>query len=436
MSYENRHVLRDGRIVLYTRNGRPTYHARLNLDGVDGYITKSTKRSSLAEAVRAAEDMYDDLRYKVRHGLEVRPHTFASLWKRWDKANVHLLSKHRYRYISGTARRYLLPYFGSMSLEQINDVTVERYWNWRLNYWTSPEGLERISNAQKTRCTGKRPYKQKLGNVAKTPSQKSLEMEQSALRQIFKWGRRNGLISNIPEVRAPKLNKGQGVSRRPAFDLDEWRKLYRYLRRWSNNDLESASNSKHRPNSYHLWQRELIRRYVLFMAASGLRPNEARQLRWRDIEPFTDEDGVEHQMLHVSPTTKTGHRQCVPLRITKMYLDALREHSLHTKPDDLVFCDRKGKPVQNFGKTFKKVLIDADLLTDRWGNVRTIYSLRHTYATFRLLYGNANIEDLAQNMGTSPQQIFNHYRHITIRQKAPELGGRLHSKADRKGLYL
>ena len=68
--------------------------------------------------------------------------------------------------------------------------------------------------------------------------------------------------------------------------------------------------------------------------------------------------------------------------------------------------------------------------------MRTIYSLRHTYATFRLLYGNANIEDLAQNMGTSPQQIFNHYRHITIRQKAPELGGRLHSDANRKGLYL
>ncbi|MBG05026.1 MAG: hypothetical protein CMM59_13235 [Rhodospirillaceae bacterium] len=69
MSYENRHILRDGRIVLYTRNNRPTYHVRLKLDGHKGYIVKSTKRKSLAEATVVAEDLYDDLRYKIRHGL-------------------------------------------------------------------------------------------------------------------------------------------------------------------------------------------------------------------------------------------------------------------------------------------------------------------------------------------------------------------------------
>jgi hypothetical protein len=139
---------------------------------------------------------------------------------------VNLLSEHRYRYIAGTARRYLLQFFGEMSLEEITDQTVERYWTWRLNYWSSDEGAERISNAQKTRTTGKRPYKQKLGNVAKTPAQKTLEMEQSVLRQIFKWGRRNGLLAFEPEVKAPKIRKQRGVSRRPAFELDEWRTLY------------------------------------------------------------------------------------------------------------------------------------------------------------------------------------------------------------------
>ena len=51
MSYENKHLLRDGRIVLYTRNNRPTFHVRLKIEGNKGYIIKSTKRNTLAEAV-------------------------------------------------------------------------------------------------------------------------------------------------------------------------------------------------------------------------------------------------------------------------------------------------------------------------------------------------------------------------------------------------
>ena len=106
------------------------------------------------------------------------------------------------------------------------------------------------------------------------------------------------------------------------------------------------------------------------------------------------------------------------------HLGAIERLSDHTKPDNYVFADRSGLPINSFGKTFKRILDTAGLLKDRHGRARTIYSLRHTYATFRLLYGGANIEDLAQNMGTSPTQIFNHYRHITTRQKAKELVGR------------
>jgi hypothetical protein len=167
MSYENKHVFRDGAITLYTRNGKPIYHCRLKLDGHRGYIVKSTKKTELVEAARVANDLYDDLRYKVRHGLEVKPHTFESMWKRWLTSNRNLLSHHRIRYFEGTADRYFLPYFGSMSLEQLSDASIAGYWEWRLNYWSSPQGQERIASAQKTRTTEKRPYKQKLGNVAK-----------------------------------------------------------------------------------------------------------------------------------------------------------------------------------------------------------------------------------------------------------------------------
>lgn len=250
-----------------------------------------------------------------------------------------------------------------------------------------------------------------------------------------RWANSNGLIGRMPIVKAPKFQKNQGTIRRPAFEFDEWQKLYRYLRDWVKEEYDPTVDSKRRPHSLHRWQRELIRAYILFMGTSGLRPNEARQLRWKDLEDYIDPDGVEHLVLHISPTTKTGQRECVPLRSAVRYLKRIKEQSPHTEPDDLIFCDRDGNGIDNFGKTFKKVLTDIDLLEDRFGRTRTIYSLRHTYATFRLLYGHAKIEDLAQNMGTSPTQIFNHYRHITTRQKATELAGRLNPQMSRKGLY-
>ena len=47
-----------------------------------------------------------------------------------------------------------------------------------------------------------------------------------------------------------------------------------------------------------------------------------------------------------------------------------------------------------------------------------------------LQLAGANIEDLAQNVGKSPTQIFNHYRPITTKHKAKELVGRYDPDAD------
>ena len=57
---------------------------------------------------------------------------------------------------------------------------------------------------------------------------------------------------------------------------------------------------------------------------------------------------------------------------------------------------------------------------DRNGDKRTIYSLRHTYATFRLQEG-VNHYVLARNMGTSVKMLENFYGHTSNRAMAEEL---------------
>jgi integrase len=248
-------------------------------------------------------------------------------------------------------------------------------------------------------------------------------MEQSLLKQIFWWAHRRGIIDRQPYIKAPKdaATKNLDTARRPTFDLSEYRQLYRAMRIWVKGEVvgkqprENGNFAKSRavikrPHSLHVWQRNLIRNYVLFMANSGCRPNEARQLRWRDIR--TTDDDIKY--LYIQPTTKTGERDTYPLPSAFRYLERVKEQSEYTSPDDLIFGDRDGKPVENFNKTFTKLLADNDLLFDLHGRRRTIYSLRHFYCGARL-FSKTNpvpMEVLAKNMGTSPATLFRHYRHL------------------------
>ena len=69
---------------------------------------------------------------------------------------------------------------------------------------------------------------------------------------------------------------------------------------------------------------------------------------------------------------------------------------------------------QNLRKTFKKLMIDTGLLTcPLTGQNRTLYSFRHTYATFALLNDGMDIHTLAIQMGISIAMIERHYSHLT-----------------------
>ena len=72
-----------------------------------------------------------------------------------------------------------------------------------------------------------------------------------------------------------------------------------------------------------------------------------------------------------------------------------------------MFCHEDGLPVQEW-ISFASLLKAAKLSKDSKGDNRTIYSLRHTYATLHFQNGS-NIYWLKKNMGTSVAQIEAHY---------------------------
>jgi len=71
--------------------------------------------------------------------------------------------------------------------------------------------------------------------------------------------------------------------------------------------------------------------------------------------------------------------------------------------------------------TFRRLLRDCGLEVGAEGQKRSLYCLRHTYATLELLTAAIDIHTLAKQMGSSVAMIERHYSKLTATIAAPSL---------------
>jgi integrase len=149
------------------------------------------------------------------------------------------------------------------------------------------------------------------------------------------------------------------------------------------------------------WQlaSEQLHNYVLFLANTGLRPNEANNLEYRDVKIVEDE-AMSDKILEIEVRGKRGVGYCKSTPGAVRPFERLVARN-SAKPTDLVFPARHKKQ-------FNTILGKLDLKRDRDGNRRTAYSLRHTYICMRLLEG-ADIYQIAKNCRTSVEMIEKFY---------------------------
>jgi integrase len=101
------------------------------------------------------------------------------------------------------------------------------------------------------------------------------------------------------------------------------------------------------------------------------------------------------------------------------------EQLLRSQSERHVFRLRDGTVTQNLNQTFRAFMRGSGLLVDvNTGQNRTLYSLRHMYATFQIVYGGTDLHLLARQMGTSIAMLEQHYSHLTPRLRADKLAGR------------
>lgn len=444
--YENKVEHFGGALVLFQRNlsvavpnsksHRPaSWYMRLKIAGHKGYLTKSTKLTRYEDAYEFAKGELLRLQQAQRMGHSLQEYTFVQHWQDWFDRNTRngTWKEQRRYWHEKYAARYFLPYFtktdgSSMLLNEINLQILAGYWDWRINYWDSVNGQKLQAYNPKRRDAKTKSTR----NAKAKPAIKTLLMEQSALNQIFFDAAERGRLQRVVKLKAPVPNAK--TKRRPAFDLDdEYPILVRYLRSYRDCVGIFAGAQL---NAWHRMQRKQLYYFVLFLANSGLRVGEARELLWRDVKLDEPVDGSTEAVaeVYVSKHTKKGEARRVQTQPNaNLHLKRWLEITPHKRSTDPIWfgqstADGRAEKFVDLNRSFQTFLsrIPVEgrtdgLLCDRDGDKRTLYSLRHTYATMRLEKGDVNIHDLALNMGCTVQQIERHYSHVLPSKRRGEI---------------
>jgi integrase len=153
-----------------------------------------------------------------------------------------------------------------------------------------------------------------------------------------------------------------------------------------------------KPNRY-AWECAQLHDYVLFMANTGIRPDEANRLEYRDVA-IVDDDATGETILEIEVRGKRGVGYCKSMTGAVVPFQRLKERN-NPQPTDPVFP-------KSHHILLNTILDEEGLKFDREGNRRTAYSLRHTYICLRLMEG-ADIYQIAKNCRTSVEMIEKYY---------------------------
>lgn len=366
------HSIMGGKVHVYRRDNSRFWQCATYLAGKNHRI--STKEESLALAKEIAEDWYLELRGKHRRGEIKNEKTFAEAAEKFFAEYEVITQGHRSEtYVRDHKRRldvHLVPFFGKLGLSEVTPGKLQEY---------------RIHRHHKSMERWNRP-----------PARNTIHQEIVTLRQVLKTAIRHGWLQYLPDLSEPYRASGK-VSHRAWFSHEEYKKLYEATRR----------RAKKPTRKRYKWESEQLHDFVLFMANTGLRPDEAYRLEYRDVTIVEDDANDDEEILEIEVRGKRGVGYCKSMPGAVAPFRRLMERN-KPKPTDLIFPNRHRE-------LFNAILAEEELKFDREGNRRTAYSLRHTYICFRLMEG-ADIYQIAKNCRTSVEMIEKYYAaHIKNR---------------------
>jgi len=426
MAYIDSYTIRQGKITLYRRDSEGSIHqskswyAKFKIPG-EKPIRRSLKITDQSEAEIIAENLYFDLVQKSQRGLSLNSKHFSLVAKAYlndfenkVKNDSHLPPKdqtykqNRFSHKSHVINKFLIPYFGSKTLSDINDFDIDHYIENRNNYWITGDGSkqENITYKRDGRTVTRRKHRREM----QQPNYNTVNKELTVLRQIFEYSRLKRLIQGqeiptIKNLRKPKNTDG----RKPGLSVNEVKHLTSTLHA----RYKAEKNPKHKR---HL---KLLLHYIAFMCLTGIRVSEAKNLIFNDCS-IQKKGKKEYLKIYVHGKGKS--RELIGLDESIIVLNKLRIlhkenseiHDWTFNEDMSLFLNQYGVKINSLANGLDRALKDAELLYNPHGTKRSAGAFRKYYITQALLIGEVNYFELAKQCGTSVNVIENYYASIDV----------------------
>lgn len=291
----------------------------------------------------------------------------------------------------------ILPYFGEMPMDQIS-------------YKQLNEFMEQMSNRDLSATT--------------------VHQHMVAIRKVFAHAHGNNIIQTVPKFPVIKVaDKPRG-----SFSLAEYRDLVRFARQNIGQRVPAQFSKKFNSS------REILEHYgqinadlhwlIRFMVNGFMRPSDIKFIKHKHV---TVVRGKNIYLRLNLPETKKHDKPIVTMQSAVFVYERLlvkQQADGYGRPDDYVFmpglADRRWVLVA-YGWQFMYIQSLAGIEGNAAnGQTRTIYSLRHTAMTFRLLYGGKiDLITLARNARTSVEMIERFYSsNLTAEMNIESLQGK------------
>ena len=389
-------VMREKQLYLVGREGTANWQIHYKVQSLNKWLRKSAGTKDLATAKIVAEDFAADTRAAERRGYPVVSKKFKVVAEvvsaKFKEQIKHGTGKKKYADYYRAMDQYLIPFFGNYNVDRITPAVLNEFDIWRYKH---------------------------IGRRLKQSTQNTHNL---ALNSVFDHAIESGYMTEY--LRPKYKNTGEAGEARGFFTHEELIALQQYLQQWTTEGRSQATRDL----------RELLCLFVAFVAGTGVRPGtETKELQWRHIE-FLEKDHTRLIHIHL-PQGKTGARKIIARHELWPVLEKLRElqpafvdltldQLIESKSNEYVFRMRTGERPYSFVNAFGDGIRAAGMLTNgKDTQERSLYSLRHYYATQRILEGYT-YEELEAQMGTSADMLQKHYNHLSVLMIADRLAGK------------
>lgn len=372
-------------LAIYKVGASPYWQCRMRIQKNGSYICRSTEETARIEARKVAEELYNSVLQQHVAPVVPKDRTFEYF------ANKHIakqdeLAKRGVRslklaksdeWLINNKTTGLLKFFGGRDIAQIRTKDVNAYLEFVKNSRAEPFAFTTYSNRI------------------------------SCIRKILKIALYEGVIDTVPDT--PRPPKKDNPRPRFLFEPLVEKKDDEYKRLLKTAEQMAQDKVKVRwiPVTMELYD------LILFVMHTFVRPtiSELYSIRHRDV---TVAPGDVKRLILTIRKGKTGHRVTNTLEAAVSVYKRIQDRYPNAKPDDYLFLpDYPNRETASriIGRQFCELLKRAEIRRDGNGVHHSLYSLRHTALSMRLVksQGEVNIFNLAQSAGTSVEQLERFY---------------------------